>query len=176
VLAKEKREMLGRLGEIYLNEGVELGKIAYKIAEKTGMSYQWVTRYLPDEFKDPPQSDRAKSALRRRAGEDPSVRTLLKELLTPLQRNGVLEIKKYANTHFVSVMVEKSFYEEFEKTSSELGVSTEISMLKALEDHTRKMKKALALKKRKRRRASKMRKGKIQLEESPKGLKPSSNP
>jgi len=147
VPAKEKREMLDRLGEIYLNEGVELGKIAYKIAEKTGMSYQWVTKYLPDKFKDPPQSERAKSALRRRAGEDPSVRTLLKELLTPPQRNGVLEIKKYANTHFVNVVVEKSFYEEFENTSSELGVSTENSMLKALEDYHEKMKKALALKK-----------------------------
>jgi len=67
--------------------------------------------------------------------------------LTPPQRNGVLEIKKYANTHFVNVVVEKSFYEEFEKTSSELGVSTEISMLKALEDYHEKMKKALALKK-----------------------------
>jgi hypothetical protein len=59
----------------------------------------------------------------------------------------VLEIKKYANTHFVNVVVENSFYEEFEKTSSELGVSAEISMLKALEDHHEKMKKALALKK-----------------------------
>ncbi len=65
----------------------------------------------------------------------------------PPQRNGVLEVKKYANTHFVNVIVEKSFYEEFEKTSSELGVSTEISMLKALEDYHEKMKKALELKK-----------------------------
>jgi len=32
--AKEKMEMLGRLGEIYQKEGVEQGKIAYKIAEK----------------------------------------------------------------------------------------------------------------------------------------------
>jgi methyltransferase-like protein len=58
-----------------------------------------------------------------------------------------LEIKKYAKTHFVSLILEKSFYEEFEKTSSELGVSTEISMLKALEDYHEKMKKALELKK-----------------------------
>jgi hypothetical protein len=72
---------------------------------------------------------------------------LLKELLSPPQRKGALEIKKYANTHFVNVVVEKSFYEEFEKTSSELGVPTEISMLKALEDHHEKMKKALELKK-----------------------------
>jgi vacuolar-type H+-ATPase subunit D/Vma8 len=58
-----------------------------------------------------------------------------------------LEIKKYANTHFVNVIVEKLFYEEFEKTSSKLGVPTEISILKALEDYHEKMKKVLALKK-----------------------------
>jgi hypothetical protein len=43
--------MLGRLGEIYLKQGVEHGKIAYKIAEKTGMSYPWVMKYLPEKFK-----------------------------------------------------------------------------------------------------------------------------
>jgi len=47
----------------------------------------------------------------------------------------------------VNVVVEKSFYEEFENASLELGLSAEISMLKALEDHHEKMKKALALKK-----------------------------
>jgi hypothetical protein len=54
--AKEKTAMLERLGEIYLGEGVEPGKIAYKIAEETGMSYRWVTKYLPDSFKDRLQS------------------------------------------------------------------------------------------------------------------------
>jgi methyltransferase-like protein len=67
--------------------------------------------------------------------------------LTPPQKVGVLKIKKYAKTHFVSLILEKSFYEEFENASSELGVSTENSMLKALEDYHEKMKKALALKK-----------------------------
>jgi hypothetical protein len=43
--------------------------------------------------------------------------------------------------------VEKRFYEEFEETSSKLGVPTENSMLKALENHHEKMKKALTLKK-----------------------------
>ena len=107
-------------------------------------------KYLPGKYKaDPKKGKRSKlpnltnvKVLRRRTEEE-----LLKELLTPPQRNGVLEIKKYANTHFVNVVVEKSFYEEFEKASLELGVSTEISMLKALEDYHEKMKKALALKK-----------------------------
>jgi hypothetical protein len=107
-------------------------------------------KYLPDKYKADPDKGKRSKALnltnvkvaRRATSED-----LLKELLTPPQRKGALEIKKYANTHFVNVVVEKSFYEEFEKTSSELGVPTEISMLKALEDHHEKMKKALELKK-----------------------------
>ena len=144
---REKTMLLAKLGEILLNEGVGPRRIAYKMSDETGMSYQWVMKHLPERFKNPPQSERAKSALRCRAGEDPSVRKLLKELLTPPQRKGALEIKKYANTHFVNVVVEKPFYEEFEKTSSKLGVPTEISMLKALEDYHEKMKKALALKK-----------------------------
>jgi len=36
------------VGEIYLKDGVEPGKIAYKIAEKTGMSHRWVVKYLPN--------------------------------------------------------------------------------------------------------------------------------
>jgi hypothetical protein len=83
--------------------------------------------------------------------------------LTPPQKVGVLKIKKYANTHFVSLILEKSFYEEFENTSSELGVPTEISMLKALEDYHEKMKKALALKKLEEKAAKQMRKGKSTL-------------
>jgi len=54
VSAGEKSEVLGKLGEIYLSEGVELGKIAYKIAEVTGMSYRWVMKYMPDKLKERP--------------------------------------------------------------------------------------------------------------------------
>jgi hypothetical protein len=114
------------------------------------MTCRWVTKYIPDKFKDPLQSKRASSAERRSAGEDPKRRGEPKEiveLLTPPQRKGALEIKKYVNTHFVNVVVEKTFYEEFEETSSKLGVPTENSMLKALEEYHEKMKKALTLKK-----------------------------
>ena len=118
VPAKEKREMLGRLGEIYLNEGVEPGKIAYKITEKTGMSYQWVTKYLPDKFKDPPQSERAKSALRRRAGEPERRARFSFEFEEPPK--GVVAIKAYGNTNFVNIILEKQFYEQLEETAKRL--------------------------------------------------------
>lgn len=54
VSAEEKRETLEKLGENYLSEGVNRGKIAYKIAETTGMSYRWVMKYLPDKLKERP--------------------------------------------------------------------------------------------------------------------------
>jgi len=147
VPAEEKTEILGRLGEIYLKKGVEPGKIAYKIAEKTGMSYRWVMKYLPEKYKEKPglggpkdweEFDERKVARR--------ATIFLEELLKPPRREGALKVKKYANTHFVSLMLEKSFYEEFEKDSLELGVSTETSALKALEEYHEKIKRALALK------------------------------
>ena len=117
VPAKEKKEMLGKLGEIYLNEGVEQGKIAYKIAEKTGMTCRWVTKYLPDKFKDPLQSKRASSAERRSAGEDPERRVSF-ELEEPPK--GAVAVKAYGNTNFVSIMLERKFYKQLEETAKKL--------------------------------------------------------
>lgn len=136
---KEKKQWLRRLGEIFLNEGVELGRIAYKIAEETGMSYRWVTKYLPNDFKDDLQSDRACSAARRAA-------KILDELLRPPKRKVALVIKNFTNTDFVFLVLEKSFFEEFEKNSLELKMLTEVSLLKALEDYNEKMKHAIKLK------------------------------
>jgi hypothetical protein len=131
VPAKEKTEMLGRLGEIYLNEGVETGKIAYKIAEKTGMSYQWVTKYLPDRFKDPPQSERAKSALRRRAGEGPERRARFSfEFEEPPK--GVVAIKAYGNTNFVSITINKQFYKQLEETAKKLEITPDKLLYNAI--------------------------------------------
>jgi len=110
VPSTEKRELLGRLGEIYLSEGIEPGKIAYEIAEETGMSYQWVMKYLPDRFKDHLQSERAKPAIRRRAE--------ISKLLDPPEE--ALSIKTYANTKFVNVIVEKSLYEKLQERAKEL--------------------------------------------------------
>ena len=110
VSSKEKRELLGRLGEIYLNKGIGPGKIAHKIAEETGMSYQGVMKYLPYRFKDHLQSERAKSALQCRAG--------MSKLLDPPE--DVLSIRTYGNTDFVNIMVKKSLYERLEEKAKKL--------------------------------------------------------
>jgi transcriptional regulator with XRE-family HTH domain len=121
--AKEKREMLGRLGEIYQKEGVEQGKIAYKIAEKTGMSYRWVMKYLPNQFKDDVKSESARAA--RRAAEDAKRSEEPKEIVEP-PKEKILTVQKYANTHFVNVIVEKPFYTRLERMAEKLGTTPEV--------------------------------------------------
>jgi len=64
VSAGEKSGMLGKLGEIYLSEGLKPGKIACKIAEETGMSYRWVMQYLPDKLKERPGHGGSSKALK----------------------------------------------------------------------------------------------------------------
>jgi hypothetical protein len=136
----EKTELLRRLGQIYFNEGIGPGKIAQAVAYKTGMSYRWVTKYMPKNFKDNLQSERASSAARHTPG-------ILDQFLKPPRREGALRIKNYANTDFVSLMLDRDFYEEFERECQELGVPTEINALKALEEYHEKMKRAIAFKK-----------------------------
>ncbi len=116
VPAKEKTEMLGRLGEIYLNEGVEQGKIAYKIAEKTGMSYTWVMKYLPEKFKDGVKSESARAT--HRVAKDPKPQVFSFELEEPPK--GAVAIKAYGNTNFVNIMLERNIYKQLEETAKKL--------------------------------------------------------
>jgi hypothetical protein len=137
---KEKRELLERLGELYLSEGGEPGNIAHKIADETGMSYTWVMKYLPDRFKDSVQSERRTGSVTQR------VTRILDELSRPPKAEGALKIINYTNTDFVSLILKKGFYKEFEKKSLELGMPTELSVLKALEDYHEKMERAITIK------------------------------
>lgn len=57
---EEKSEMLERLGRIYLGQGERPGKLAYRIAVETGMSYRWVMKYLPNDMKTKPWPWRTK--------------------------------------------------------------------------------------------------------------------
>jgi hypothetical protein len=144
VSPKEKTELLDELGQTYLNEGIEPGRISFKIVEETGMSYRWVAKYLPLRFKHGLQSTRASSAACRAADSS----NLESEVLREPKRRGIVLVRGYSNTGFVSLMLEKKYYNEFERDSKELGVPTEFSILRALEDYQEKMKRALASRKR----------------------------
>ena len=114
VPSREKTELLERLGQIYLNEGIEPGKIAHKIADETGMSYPWVTKYLSDRFKDRSQQHKI-----------PRVhRTGICKLLEPPE--GVLSIRAYANTDFVNIIVKKHLFEKLEEKAKKLEITPDV--------------------------------------------------
>lgn len=132
VPVNEKREILQRLGEIYLEEGVKRGtELAYKISEETGMSYRWVMKYLPDNLKERPgvggprpfiftkiDDELFKGKVARRA-------TLRFEVLMAEPQERVLKIVKYANTKFIQILLDSRFYDEIEKLSEGLGITSE---------------------------------------------------
>jgi hypothetical protein len=86
------------------------------------MSYQWVTKYLPGRFKDHLQSEKAKSALRRRAR--------ISKLLDPPEE--VLSISTYANTEFVNIVMKKPLYEKLEEKAKKLETTTDKLMYNAI--------------------------------------------
>ena len=98
----EKSMLLSQLAKIILKDGIATGKLGYEIAELTGMSYQWVMKYLPKQFKDNKQSDRAKLALRHGAKK--------RKLVDPPK--GAISVMYYKNTDFVNIIITKSLYEK----------------------------------------------------------------
>lgn len=137
---KEKRNMLSELGEIYIREGVKPGKIAHEMVEATGMSYRWVMKYLPDDFKARPKVGGRKTrpySMMAKLREDPVARhatedNYLIQFMSSLHTKRVLEVKNYANTDFVQVIVQKGFYSRIEKLASRIGTSPETIINKVL--------------------------------------------
>jgi peptide/nickel transport system substrate-binding protein len=120
---KEKTETLRQLGQLFIEQGVEPGKIACKISERTGMSYRWVAKYLPNQFKDESHLERAKLAARRAPSN-------MNTLMDPPP--GLLSIRPYANADLVNVVIRKSFYERINSVAQRLKTSPETLLYNAL--------------------------------------------
>ena len=133
VSASEKRETLGRLGRIYIEEGERLGKLADRIAEDTGMSYRWVMKYLPQHLKTRPgiggpsaglkevykcKREDSMSKVVNRATLDPA------KLLSTSQERSVV-VKTYTNANFVNLTLDKRIYERFERLADLAGAKAE---------------------------------------------------
>lgn len=54
------------------------------------------------------------------------------ELLRTPPEKEILTVKKYANTHFVNVIVEKPFYTKLEKAAEKLGATPDVLINNAL--------------------------------------------
>jgi len=108
--------------------------------EKTGMSYRWVMKYLPDKFKERAGLGGPSKALKLDKSQEKSqkskvVRCATEEeelLLTAPPEKKVLEVREYANTHFVNVMVEKPFYMKLKEVSEKLGTTPDVLINNAL--------------------------------------------
>jgi hypothetical protein len=130
VSAKEKREILRELGELYIKEGVKPGtELANKISEKTGMSYRWVMKYLPDNLKERPGVGGPSRRFNlTKVREDPVAQRATSQieflLSKPVER--VLTVKKYSNVDFVQIMLDKRFYTNIEKLAENLGAPPDV--------------------------------------------------
>ncbi len=130
VSAEEKRSLLESLGRIYMMEGEKPGRLAFKIAEDTGMSYRWVMKYLPENMKSRPglggpsklwESGKCKSRTNGRQIEKPSISPFAHIL--PYNQHKVVVVKTYVNATFVNLTIEKKFYENFEKLANQFGIT-----------------------------------------------------
>ncbi|MGB9853315.1 MAG: hypothetical protein ACPLRY_00690 [Candidatus Bathyarchaeales archaeon] len=145
VPAEEKSEMLKELGELYVKAGIKPGaELANKISEKTGMSYRWVMKYLPDEFKERPgiggpskRFNLVKGNLYE--GKVARFATFQIEVLLSEPVEKVLTVKKYANVNFVQAMLEKRFYVNLERLAEKLDTTPEVIINNLLVSAVRKL-------------------------------------
>jgi hypothetical protein len=134
VSSSEKSETLGRLGRIYLEAGERPGKLAYRIAEETGMSYRWVMKYLPDNLKARPGLGgpallNGKKLYKCKEENDvckvARYATLDLEKLVSSPHEKTLVVRTYVNADFVSLTLEKKIYLDFERVAESLGSTAE---------------------------------------------------
>lgn len=131
ISAEEKRDMLRELGGLYVKAGVKPGaELANKISEKTGMSYRWVMKYLPDSLKERPGigGPSPRFNLAKAKDGDPVAQraTFQIEFLLSKSTERVLTVKKYANVDFVQVMLDKRFYANLERVAENLGIAPDV--------------------------------------------------
>lgn len=148
---------LNELAKILERQGVE--KIGMKIAEETGLPYRTIMRYLPSEFKDKAQAERA-SHPRLPAGSplETLEKATAKSLVpSPAKTNAEIskiptqpvnevveynidrdqpkpriEVKRFPNQPWRAIIVPKDFFEKLEKASMRRNVDIENAITLAL--------------------------------------------
>ena len=141
VSSSEKRGILERLGRIYLEAGERPGKLAYRIAQETGMSYRWVMKYLPDDLKARPGlggpallSDQKlyKCKVKNDVCKVARSATIDFEELISKPQGKKLMIRTYTNANFVNLVLEKRMYQDFERVAESLGSTAETIICNAM--------------------------------------------
>jgi transposase len=115
------------LGDIYVQEGTAVGKIAYELSHHTGMSYRWVAKYLPDRLKDSFHASLSKKRKKKSSTCFPTKSITLKD-----PPNNTLKIMAYSNTSFVNFLMKKSLFKTLEKKAEELETNVEYLVYNAI--------------------------------------------
>jgi hypothetical protein len=153
VSAEEKSEILQELGELHVKAGVKPGaELASKISEETGMSYRWVMKYLPDNFKERPGVGGPSpifnlTNVKEKIYESKVAchTTLQLDILLVEPAERVLTVKKYANTDFVNVVLQRRFYANVENLAENFGTTPDIIINNVLVSTVRKLMEASSL-------------------------------
>lgn len=140
---------LTELAKILAREGIE--KIGLEIAEQTGLPYRTLMRYLPDEFKDLAQSQRASkprlpSGIQKEGEfETPSsseVITTKVESLPQDKNRPKIAVREFKNQPWNAIIVPKDFYGKLKETCDKKGVNLEeevtLALMRLLEELRRK--------------------------------------
>jgi len=141
VSSSEKSDTLARLGRIYLEAGERPGRLAYRIAQETGMSYRWVMKYLPDDLKARPGLGGPallKSQNLYKCKRESNVckvarsATIDFDELVSKPEGKKLIIRAYTNANFVNLALEKKMYQDFERVAESLGSTAETIICNAM--------------------------------------------
>jgi hypothetical protein len=133
VSAREKTEMLDKLSEILLGEGIRPGKISKSITEEIGMSYTWVMKYLPKKYKDSSHSREIVSTTRRVARANNLYR------LSKSPRERFISISRYTNSNHAIYTVNLRFHERVENAAKTLKTTSSILVQNAIENELNKV-------------------------------------
>lgn len=131
VSSVEKTNILENLGRIYLKKGLNHSQLAKRISEKTGMTYRWVMKYLPDYLKMRPGLGGPKKLKYGKIVKDAALIADKYELLKKSQKK-VVNIVNYSNTNFATIILDKKFYLKLKEASSALGVNPSVIINNAL--------------------------------------------
>jgi len=122
VSPEEKTEILARLCRIYQRQGLRSDQLAKELAKKTGMTYRWVMKYLPNNLKMRPGIGGPKGTANICRGKVEALAGEHYRLLIEPQEK-IATVTNYSNTEFATILLDRRFYLKLKDAASALGVS-----------------------------------------------------
>jgi len=133
VSSTEKTTILRDLGRLYLKQGLKPSKLAMEISRKTGLTYRWVMKYIPSDFKMRPGLGGPKTRPKL-CGNKRALLTTEEEKQELLHEppEKVASITNYSNTEFATIILNRRFYLKLKEAASALDVNPNIILNNAL--------------------------------------------